>query len=100
MVPYYRLLTDEGVKALEERHMKRREFFPRLPKSDPVVRWMQFPSHSVVLEVPHFGFGYDASRFCYVLAVKEGEDDAEDETEEPEAAQWMNDRYHFAQSSW
>jgi hypothetical protein len=82
MVPYYRMLTEKGAKALEARHMKEREFFPRLPKSDPIVKWMQFPAHSMVLEIPHVGFGYDASRFCYVLAVKENEEDEAEEVAE------------------
>lgn len=80
------MLTEKGIKVLEERHAKKRDFFPRLPKSDPVVKWMQFPSHSMVLEVPHLGFGYDASRFCYVLAVREGDEEGDEEEEEPAAA--------------
>lgn len=82
MVPYYRLLTEEGARALEERHSKEREYFPRVSKADPVVKWMQFPANSVLLEVPHMGFGYDASRFCYVLSVKEGEEEECEEEEE------------------
>lgn len=85
MVPYYRMMTEEGVRAVEARHSKERAFFPRVSKSDPVVKWMQFPPHSVLLEVPHLGTGYDGSRFCYVLAVKETEDD--EEIEEEEAAE-------------
>jgi DNA-directed RNA polymerase subunit H (RpoH/RPB5) len=81
MVPYYRLLTDEAVAHVEARHSIKREFLPRISKIDPVVRWMQYPPHSVILEVPHFGTGYDASRFCYVLAVKDTEEEGEDEAE-------------------
>jgi hypothetical protein len=78
------MLTEKGIKVLEERHSQQRDFFPRLPKSDPVVKWMQFPSHSMILEVPHFGFGYDASRFCYVLAVREGEEEDNEEGDDEE----------------
>jgi len=81
MVPYYRMLTEEAIQQLEARHSIKREFFPRISKTDPVVKWMQYPPHSVVLEVPHFGTGYDASRFCYVLAVKDTDDEGEDEPE-------------------
>jgi hypothetical protein len=40
----------------------------------------------MLLEVPHLGTGHDGSRFCYVLAVKEGDDDGDDEEEEGEDA--------------
>jgi hypothetical protein len=75
-------MTEDGIKAIEARHSKERAFFPRVSKSDPIVKWMQFPPHSVLLEVPHLGTGYDGSRFCYVLAVKETEDDEDVEDDE------------------
>lgn len=83
-VPFYRVLTEEATRQVERRFGTKREFFPRLPKSDAINRWAAHPAHGVVLEVPHMGNGQDASRFCMVLAVNEGD---EPEGDEPEGAE-------------
>lgn len=46
----YRILSEEEILKLEKDYLHKRTTFPKLSRSDAVRRWLDCPSHSVILE--------------------------------------------------
>jgi DNA-directed RNA polymerase subunit H (RpoH/RPB5) len=74
LVPWYRVLNEEGIRIVTEKYKCTPEKFPKMIETDTVTRLLNLPKGCVVLEWPHVGSLYTPWTFRYVQAMEKSED--------------------------